>query len=72
VEQQRRDREAKLKLYTSRGVQEYWIVDWQLQQVEVYRRQQAVLKLVETRLATDELSSPLLPDFACPVERLFI
>ena len=25
---QKRDREAKLKLYSARGVQEYWIADW--------------------------------------------
>src|SRR6476469_6358314 len=30
----RRDREAKLKLYASRGVEEYWIANWRLQQVE--------------------------------------
>ncbi|UBF27294.1 Uma2 family endonuclease [Kovacikia minuta CCNUW1] len=72
VQNERRDREAKLKLYASRGVQEYWILNWQLQQVEVYRRQQAILKLVVTLLATDNLSSPLLPDFVYPVARLFI
>lgn len=27
-EDQRRDREAKLKFYYSRGVKEYWIADW--------------------------------------------
>jgi Uma2 family endonuclease len=53
-------------------MQEYWILDWQLQQVEVYRRQQAVLKLVVTLFAIDELTSPLLPNFACPVSRLFV
>ncbi|BAY89075.1 MULTISPECIES: Uma2 family endonuclease [unclassified Tolypothrix] len=72
TENERRDREVKLKLYGSRGVQEYWILNWQLQQVEVYRREKAVLKLVATLLTTDELSSPLLPNFVCPVARLFV
>ena len=71
VENQRRDREAKLKLYASRGVQEYWILDWHLQQMEVYRREQALLKLVETLFAKDELTSPLLPNFSRLVECLF-
>lgn len=34
----RRDRQAKLKLYSAQGVQEYWIVDWRLQRIEIYRR----------------------------------
>jgi len=71
VENERRDREAKLKLYGSRGIREYWIVDWRLQQVEVYRRDQAMLRLVSTLFAEDVLTSPLLPGFACPVARLF-
>ncbi len=72
TQNERRDREFKLKLYGSRGVQEYWILNWQLQQVEVYRREKAVLKLVATLFVTDELSSPLLPDFVCSVARLFV
>jgi Uma2 family endonuclease len=71
-ENERRDREAKLKLYGSRGVREYWIVDWRLQQVEVYRRDQAMLRLVSTLFAEDVLTSPLLPGFSCTVARLFI
>jgi Uma2 family endonuclease len=71
AENERRDREAKLKLYSLRGVQEYWILDWQVQQVEVYRRQQAMLQLVTTLLTTDELTSLLLPGFCYPVSRLF-
>lgn len=69
---ERRDREAKLKLYASRGVQEYWIVDWRLQQIEIYRRQRAFLRLIATLLAGDVIDSPLLPGFACPIERLFV
>src|SRR5712691_7943129 len=71
VENERRDREAKLKLYESRGVREYWIVDWRLQQLEVYRRDQAMLRLVATLFTEDVLTSPLLPGFSCPVARLF-
>ncbi len=72
VENERRDREAKLKLYASRGVKEYWIADWRLQQVEVYRRENAILKLMATLLDNDELSSPLLPGFSCGVSRFFV
>lgn len=70
-EKQRRDREAKLKLYSARGVQEYGIVDWWLQQIEVYRRQRAALKLAATLFANDELTCPLLPGFKNSVARLF-
>lgn len=69
---ERWDRETKLKLYSRRGVQEYWIVDWRRRQVEVYRREQAALRLIETRFDQDELQSPLLPGFSCRVERLFV
>jgi len=72
AENERRDREAKLKLYASRGVQEYWIVDWRLRQVEVYRREQATLRLIATLFAGDQLSTPLLPGFTCPLTRLFV
>ncbi|MEO1402843.1 MAG: Uma2 family endonuclease [Cyanobacteria bacterium J06635_1] len=34
VDNERRDRETKLKLYTSRGVRDYWILDWRLKQIE--------------------------------------
>jgi Uma2 family endonuclease len=68
---ERRDKEVKLKLYASRGVQEYWILDWRLQQIEVYRRERANLILVETLFAHDELISPLLPGFSCVVECVF-
>ncbi|MGF1567337.1 MAG: Uma2 family endonuclease [Nodosilinea sp.] len=67
----RRDRQVKLKLDASHGVQEYWIVDRRLQQVQIYRRQQVVLHLVNTVLAGDDLTSPLLPGFSWPVARLF-
>ncbi|MEH1969309.1 MAG: hypothetical protein V7K91_22840 [Nostoc sp.] len=33
--------------------------------MEVYRREQASLKLVATLFNGDELSPPILPDFTC-------
>jgi len=72
MENVRRDREVKLKLYSLRGVQEYWIVDWQLQQIEVYRREQGSLRIMATLLGNDVLSSPLLPGFTCSIAQLFV
>ena len=67
-----RDRQVKLKLYSRVGVKEYWIVDWQQQRVEVYRRSQACLQLVFTLFAEDELTSPLFPDFSLDVAEIFV
>jgi Uma2 family endonuclease len=68
---ERRDREVKLKLYSVRGVLEYWIVNWQENLVEVYRREKAVLTRVATLYSQDELTSPILPGFSCLVSKLF-
>ena len=67
----RRDREVKLRLYSLRGVREYWIIDWPAKSLQVYRREAAALKLAATLLVDDELSSPLLPGFSLSVARLF-
>jgi Uma2 family endonuclease len=68
---ERRDRDAKLKLYSRRGVVEYWIVDWPTRRVEVHRRENLRLRLIATLREADTLESPLLPGFALPIERLF-
>jgi Uma2 family endonuclease len=68
---QRRDRELKLKLYSIHGVQEYWIVSWQQQTIEVYRRSDTHLQLTATLLVQDTLSSPLLPEFSAPLQDIF-
>jgi len=70
-ENERRDRELKLKLYSRRNAKEYWIVNWRERTLEVYRRENAELKLVRTLDETNMLETPLLPGFGCKVGDLF-
>lgn len=75
VSKSQRDRqrnyELKLKLYSAEGVLEYWILDRQLQELKVYRREESILKLAATLFPSDELTSPQLPGFRCLVSELF-
>jgi Uma2 family endonuclease len=68
---ERRDREDKLQLYSRRGVDEYWIVDWRQHRVEVFRRTGGDLKLAATLGDNDTLTSPLLPGFEVRVASLW-
>ncbi|MEB3357109.1 MAG: Uma2 family endonuclease [Synechococcales bacterium] len=68
---QRWDKELKLKLYSIQGVREYWIVDRHKQEVQIYRREQAQLSLMQTLLVEDDLTSPLLPEFCYSVRSIF-
>ena len=71
-ENERRDRETKLRLYSRRGAEEYWVVNWQERSIEVYQRQDGVLELVKTLDETDTLQSHILPGFSCSVGKFFI
>ncbi|MBE9064509.1 Uma2 family endonuclease [cf. Phormidesmis sp. LEGE 11477] len=68
---EQRDRSFKLKLYSLHGVREYWIVNWRIKEIEVYRREEARLQKVATLLVSDLLASPLLPGFERAVESIF-
>lgn len=68
---ERRDREAKLQLYSRRGVSEYWIVSWMHRSIDVYRRDQSQLHHVATLFEIDKIESPLLPGFFCEIALLF-
>jgi len=68
---EKRDREAKLKLYSRRGVSEYWIIDWLRRQIAVYRRHDLARHLVSTLQDGDTLETPLLPGFSCSLVTLF-
>lgn len=67
----KRDRETKLKLYSAYGVLEYWIVDREQKMIEVYRREEGQLQRALSLYVNDVLTSPLLPQFACPAQSIF-
>jgi Uma2 family endonuclease len=68
---ERRDKEAKLKIYSTYGVLEYWIADRKQRKLEVYRREAGLLKLAVSLYAADDLTSPVLPGFRVAVSQLF-
>ena len=68
---EQRDKELKLKLYSLYGVPEYWIVNWRLKTLDIYRRHDAQLQRVNTLLDGDILSSPLLPGLAIAIADIF-
>jgi len=67
----RRDRNIKLKLYSERGVGEYWIVDPEDHAVEIYRRGEGGLELFASLRGADILTSDILPGFAVSTETFF-
>lgn len=71
ITNERRDREAKLKLYSRRGADEYWIIDWRTRTLLIYRRAGDALDLAATLTGDAVLTSPLLPGFAAPLARIF-
>lgn len=69
---EQRDREVKLKLYSRRGVDEYWIVDWRTRTVAIFRSDGEQLRHVATLTEDDDLQSPLLPGFFHQVADIFV
>jgi Uma2 family endonuclease len=69
---ERRDREAKMGLYSRRSVREYWILDWRLQSIEVFRSKNDELAPVAVLVKGDKLESPLLPGLSVAFDELFI
>ncbi|HVT58350.1 MAG TPA: Uma2 family endonuclease [Thermoanaerobaculia bacterium] len=67
------DARIKLRLYERHGVQEYWIVDPELETIEVYcLAQGAYQRIAELALERREvLTSPLFPGLSIPLLDVF-
>jgi Uma2 family endonuclease len=69
----RRDERMKRNLYERAGVEEYWIVDPELETVKIYRQESGAFGAA-TDLAMEKgesLTSPLFPGFALELTKLF-
>ena len=66
-----RDRMTKRALYAKHGVKEYWIADCDDRSIEIYRLKDQGLDLIEVLRLGDEITSPLLPGFSCPLAKIF-
>jgi len=71
ADNERRDRIVKRQLYATYGVKEYWVVDPQSKTIEVYIHDGQTLMLSAVLGIGNELTSSLLPGFACSVETIF-
>jgi Uma2 family endonuclease len=69
----RRDEKTKLQLYERFGVQEYWVVDPDLDVIKVYRLVEGrYLGAMELTLAAhDLLRTPLMPGLELPLADIF-
>ncbi|MBI5746751.1 MAG: Uma2 family endonuclease [Nitrospirae bacterium] len=67
------DEVIKRKLYERYGVQEYWIVDPELEIIKVFRMtEQGYIRSAElSNEARDTLTTPLLPDLQIPLGEIF-
>jgi len=71
TQNRQRDLSAKRQLYGKYGVQEYWIVDSENQEVLVLHLQGQTLEDIATLKSDDELTSPLLAGLRLKVSTIF-
>jgi Uma2 family endonuclease len=70
-ENKRRDRVAKLQLYSKHKVPEYWILDPEKLVLEKYRLGGNFLSLMETLQYDEVLSTQELSGFSCKISQIF-
>ena len=69
----KRDETIKRRLYERAGVEEYWVVDTEIDTIRVYRREaKTFARVVElSSEARDVLTTSLLPGLEIPLSRVF-
>lgn len=69
----KRDAQTKRRLFERTGVQEYWLVDPELDTVQVFRPDEGRLRRVAELTAEDDdtLTTPLLPGWSLMLQDLF-
>jgi Uma2 family endonuclease len=70
----RKDEVQKKKLYERFGVDEYWIVDHELEVVKIYRATAGTYgrpREISVEQDGTAITSPLLPGFSAPLARVF-
>ncbi len=69
----KKDELTKRKLYERFGVQEYWILDPDLESVKVFRKEnEGFLRAAELSKETDDiLTTPLMPNLRIPLTEIF-
>ena len=66
------DLRRKMTVYSQFGVQEYWIVDPEMQTIELYTRQGDKLRSATKFSSGETFESPLLPGFRLAVNSIFV
>ena len=66
-----KDRRRKMAVYSQFGVQEYWIVDPEMQTLELYCQGKEGLELARRFSAGEIFESPLFPGFRIAVSSIF-
>jgi Uma2 family endonuclease len=66
-----RDRSIKLDLYSRRGVEEYWIVNWRERTIDAYQRRNDILTFYKIFNENDVLETSLLLGFRCEMNQIF-
>jgi len=67
----RRDRYIKKELYEKYGVKEYWLVDFEMKSIEVFKNTGSHFELFSLAVEKGKIESCLLPEIEIMIEDIF-